>query len=137
MTLDAGAQDQRWCNSPILGIGTALANRIEITRGVITMEPNNAAIIEIKAKDANGGSPGFNSTRLQVPKLRFQKLAEGGQLKSTAHTRAKGEHSARAYLDPILVTAMRRKSQHDEALSACVGVGLSTIIRINGQGPRA
>lgn len=42
------------------------------TRGVIATEPGGIAISKTKDRHAKRGSPGFNNSRLQFPKLRIQ-----------------------------------------------------------------
>lgn len=113
----------------------ASADRIKtITRGLIIIVPDDTAISRLKTKDAKGGSLRFSAARLQVPKLRIQKMGEGGQLNVIPCSRAGGECSAQAplgtiSLDPTPVIAIRRKSRNKEAGSKGVRVGILNIIQ--------
>lgn len=89
---------------------SASANRIKmVTKFVITVEPDDTAISRIRAVDARGGLPAFNNARLQVPKLKLQTLAKGGQINVTPC-------SGRAHLgslsrEPTPITAIYRKNK--------------------------
>lgn len=102
--------------------------------------PDVAAISRIKAEGSKGGSPGFNTVRLQVTKPRMQKLSEGGKLNFTPRSRAGGECSGHAHLralraDPTPVRAVRQKGQNKDSVSAGQRRWLPTIMRQNGRGP--
>lgn len=127
----------RWHRDRFLATGDG----IKITRVVNTIMPDDAAISKTKNKDAKGGSMGFSTTRLQVPKFRIQKLGEEGQLNAIPCSRAEGERSGWTHLgllslDPMLMTAAHRKTRNKKAGRTGVRVEISTIVRKTGQGPR-
>lgn len=107
--------------------------------------PNDASTSSIGSNDAKEGSAGFNTTRLQVPKLRIKKLCEGGPLNATPCGWAGGEHRGLAHLgllrmNPTPVTVIGRKSRNKEAGGAGVRVGYGPQVtcdkRARGSGVR-
>lgn len=96
---DSGSRDPRptleFANQRQRGRFLASSDRTKTTtRGVFKAEPDDSAIGKIKFEDAMGWLPGFNTSGLQVPKLRIQGLYEGGQLHATPRSRAAGAHRA-------------------------------------------
>lgn len=120
---------------------SASADRLRMAnRGVITIEPGDNVLSKIGAKDARGGSPGFNTARLQFPKLRVQNVGDGVQLIATPSNRAGGKRRGWANpgalrLDLIPSAAMRRKSQTKNTMGAGAGVWLSIVMQINERSP--
>lgn len=83
-----------------------------ITKGISTMEADDTVISEIKAKDAKGISPGFNAAGPHFPKLRIQKLGDGGHLNTTQRSRDEGEIGGLVHFEAIRFVPTPRTGIH-------------------------
>lgn len=78
---------------------SASADKIKtITRGEITVEPDDTATNKVNGKDAKGCIYGIQCAQLRVSNLRIQKWDNEGQLNGTHCSRDGCERSDRAHL---------------------------------------